>query len=235
MMFGVPGAALAIIRSAKPSRKKAAMGILLSSAICSFVCGVTEPFEFSFMFLSPVLYAVYALLYGIVTFVTVITGFRAGFCFSAGVTDLVFSSTLPAAAKTWLIIPLGLGAFVLFYLVFRFMIKKWNLKTPGREEDEGEETGQPAEAAPAVLGDDKFAAIAQTILRGLGGPENILSVDNCITRLRLEVQDLSKVDDGVIRSSGALGVMRPGKNAVQVVIGTKVQFVADELKKLCGQ
>ena len=237
MMFGVPGAALAFIRSAKPARKKAAMGILLSTAICSFVCGVTEPFEFSFMFLSPVLYAVYALLYGIVTFVTVITGFRAGFCFSAGVLDLVFSSTLPAAAKTWLIIPLGVGAFVLFYLVFRFMIKKWNLKTPGREEEE--ETGQPAEApagaAPAAKGEDKFAAMAGTILRGLGGPENILSVDNCITRLRLEVQDLSKVDDTVIRSSGALGVMRPGKNAVQVIIGTKVQFVADELKKLCGQ
>ena len=161
---------------------------------------------------------------------------RSGFCFSAGVLDLVFSSTLPAAAKTWLILPLGLGSFALFYVVFRFMIKKWNLKTPGREEEEEKlETEPPAEAAPVAEGEDKFAAMARTILQGLGGPENILSVDNCITRLRLEVQDLEKVNDTVIRSAGALGVMRPGKNAVQVIIGTKVQFVADELKKLCGQ
>jgi len=231
MMFGVPGAALAIIRSAKPARKKAAMGILLSTAVCAFVCGVTEPFEFSFMFLAPVLYAVYALLYGIVTFVTVITGFRAGFCFSGGVMDLIFSASLPAAAKTWLIIPLGLGSFVLFYAVFRFMINKWNLKTPGRED---EETALPAEAVSAAHGDAKYAAMARTILRGLGGPGNLASVDNCITRLRLEVKNPAKVDDGVIRSSGVAGIIRPGKNSVQVVIGTTVQFVADEMKKMCA-
>ena len=167
MMFGVPGAALAMIRSAKPERKKAAVGIVLSSAVCAFVCGVTEPFEFAFMFLSPVLYAVYALLYGIISFVTVISGFRAGFSFSAGVTDLVFSSTLPAAAKTWLIIPLGLLSFALFYSVFRFMIMKWDMKTPGRENEDS----APAEkgAAPAGGPGGKVADMARTILRGLGG------------------------------------------------------------------
>ena len=131
MMFGVPGAALAIIRGAKPERKKAAVGILLSSAVCAFVCGVTEPFEFSFMFLSPLLYLAYSRMYGIVTLVTVVTGFRAGFSFSAGATDLLFSASLPAAAKTWLIIPLGILAFGMFYGVFRLMITRMTLKTPG--------------------------------------------------------------------------------------------------------
>ena len=230
MMFGVPGAALAIIRSAKPARRKAAMGILLSSAVCSFVCGVTEPFEFAFMFLSPGLYLVYALLYGIITYITVISGFRAGFSFSGGATDLAFSASLPAAANTWLIIPLGILSFVLFYAAFRFMIKKWNLKTPGREDDAPD---PPAtETAAAGAADNKYAVMAQTILRGLGGPGNLLSIDNCITRLRLEIRDMEKVNDEVIRSSGARGVFRPGKNALQVVIGTTVQFVADELKQL---
>ena len=232
MMFGVPGAALAMIRSAKPERKKAAVGIVLSSAVCAFVCGVTEPFEFAFMFLSPVLYAVYALLYGIISFVTVISGFRAGFSFSAGVTDLVFSSTLPAAAKTWLIIPLGLLSFALFYGVFRFMIMKWDMKTPGRENEDS----APAEEGDAPAGGPggKVADMARTILRGLGGAENLLSIDNCITRLRLEIRDMGKVNESVIRSSGAAGVIRPGKNALQVVVGTTVQFVADELKQMCG-
>lgn len=229
MMFGVPGAALAIIRSAKPGRKKVAMGILLSSAVCAFVCGVTEPFEFAFMFLAPVLYGVYALMYGIVTYVTVISGFRAGFCFSGGITDLIFSASLPAAAKTWLILPLGLLAFSLFYAVFRFMIRKWDLRTPGREE---EGTGMPMGAGVGVSPDRKYTEMAQVILSGLGGSGNILSVDNCITRLRLEVKDMGLVNDRVICSSGAAGVIRPGKNSVQVVIGTTVQFVADEMKKL---
>ena len=231
MMFGVPAAALAMIRSAKPARRKAAMGILLSSAVCSFVCGVTEPFEFSFMFLSPILYFAYAVLYGIVTFVTVIMGFRAGFCFSGGVTDLIFSASLPAAAKTWLILPLGALAFALFFGVFRFAIPKWNLKTPGREDEENIPPASIPENAGSSGG--KYAAMAAGILQGLGGAENVLSVDNCITRLRLEVKDMSKVDDKVIRAAGAAGLIRPGKNALQIVIGTSVQFVADELKQLC--
>lgn len=184
------------------------------------------------MFLSPLLYAAYALLYGIIAFITVAAGFRAGFSFSAGVTDLVFSSALPAAANTWLILPLGILAFVLFYAVFRFMIRKWHLKTPGLEEETA--PAQESPAASSRSADNKYAAMARTILRGLGGPENLLSIDNCITRLRLEIRDMGKVDDGVIRSAGAAGLIRPGKNALQIVIGTSVQFVADELKLLCG-
>ena len=131
MMFGIPGAALAMIHTAKSNKKKVAIGLVASAAVCAFVCGVTEPFEFGFMFLAPALYLIYALLYGIFTTVTVLLGFRAGFSFSAGATDLLFSASLPAAANTWMIIPLGIAAFAVFYVVFRFAIVKFDLKTPG--------------------------------------------------------------------------------------------------------
>ncbi len=140
MMFGIPGAALAMIHTAKSNKKKVAIGLVASAAVCAFICGVTEPFEFGFMFLAPVLYVIYALLYGIFAFITVALGFRAGFSFSAGATDLLFSASLPAAAKTWLIIPLGIAAFIVFYVVFRFAIVKFDLKTPGREDDDEDET-----------------------------------------------------------------------------------------------
>ena len=225
MMFGIPGAALAIIQTSKKANRKIAAGIVGSAAICAFICGVTEPFEFAFMFLAFPLYVVYALLYGIFTTVAVALGFRAGFCFSAGATDLLFSASLPAAANTWLIIPLGIAAFVVFYLVFRFAITKWNLKTPGREDDqEGE--------LKIELANDDFTAMAAIILEGVGGKENVASIDHCITRLRLEVKDRLLVDEKKIKSSGASGVIRPGKTAVQVVIGPKVQFVYEEFKKI---
>ncbi len=226
MMFGIPGAALAMIQTAKTKKKKIAIGLLGSAALCAFICGVTEPFEFGFMFLAPGLYLVYSLLYGIFTVITTLVGFRAGFSFSAGATDLLFSASLPAAQKTWLIIPLGIAAFVVFYLVFRFVIVKFDLKTPGREDDEEEE-------ASVELANNDYTAIAATILEGLGGKANITSVDNCITRLRLEVKDNTVVNEKKIKEAGVAGVIRPGKTSVQVVIGPKVQFVADEFKKLC--
>ena len=226
MMFGIPGAALAMVQTAKTNKRKATIGIVGAAALCAFICGVTEPFEFAFMFLAFPLYVVYSLLYGIFTTVTVALGFRAGFCFSAGATDLIFSASLPAAAKTWLIIPMGLAAFVVFYLVFLFAIKKFDLKTPGREDDaEGE--------LNIELSNNDFTKMAEIILEGCGGKDNITSIDNCITRLRLEVKDRLLVDEKAIKASGAAGVIRPGKTSVQVIIGPKVQFVADEFKKLC--
>lgn len=225
MMFGVPGAAFAMVHTAKKGRKKEAIGLVASAALCSFVCGITEPFEFSFMFLAPGLYLIYALLYGIFTVVVSFAGFRAGFSFSAGATDLFFSSFMPGAANTWMILPLGVAAFAVFYVVFRFAIVKFDLKTPGRVDNE-EETKQKA------AGTDDFAQAAAMILEGLGGRENIHLFDNCITRLRIEVNDIKKIDDEKIRSAGVAGVMRPGGTTVQVVVGTKVQFVADEMKKL---
>lgn len=228
MMFGIPGAALAMIQCAKPAKKKIAIGLVASAAVCSFVCGVTEPFEFGFMFLAPGLYVIYALLYGIFTIITVALGFRAGFSFSAGATDLLFSSTLPAAQKTVLIIPLGIAAFVVFYFVFLFAIKKFDLKTPGREDDDDLE-----EEKKVQLASDNYTEIAKKILAGCGGKGNIVSIDNCVTRLRLEVRDMTAVNDKAIKAAGVAGVIKPGKTSVQVIVGTKVQFVADAFSKLC--
>ena len=230
MMFGVPGAALAMVHCAKKGRSKLVMGIVASAAVCSFVCGITEPFEFAFMFAAPALYIVYALLYGIFSYITVLTGFRAGISFSTGIADLIFSASLPAAQKTWLILPLGAAAFVVFYLVFRILITKFDLKTPGREDIEAAPVPVPAEpqkGAEKVAGVDLAA-----VLEGLGGRDNIVTLDNCITRLRLEVKDASLVQDAVLLSAGARGVIRPGKNSVQVVIGLKVQEVAEALRKM---
>lgn len=226
MMFGIPGAALAMIHTAKTKKKKVAIGLVASAAVCSFVCGVTEPFEFAFMFLAPVLYLIYALLYGIFTVIATLVGFRAGFSFSAGATDLLFSASLPAAQNTWMIIPLGIAAFVVFYVVFRFAIVKFDLKTPGREDDDEEEVN-------VKLANNNYTEVAKTILEGIGGKGNVTSIDNCITRLRLEIKDHTKVDEKKIKSAGVAGVVRPSKTAVQVIVGTKVQFVADEFKKLC--
>ena len=225
MMFGIAGAALAMVQTAK--NKKAAIGLVVSAAICAFVCGVTEPFEFGFMFLCFPLYVVYAALYGIFTIITYYSGFRAGFCFSAGATDLVFSASLPAAAKTWMIIPLGIAAFVVFYLVFRFAITKFDLKTPGRE-DEDEEAAE----ANITLANNDYTAIAKGVLAAVGGKDNVANVDYCATRLRFEIKDHTAVDEKAVKKAGAAGVIRPSKTACQVVIGPKVQFVYDELKKM---
>ena len=225
MMFGIPGATLAMILTAKTAKRKATIGIVGAAALCAFLCGVTEPFEVAFMFLAFPLYIVYALLYGIFTTITVALGFRAGFCFSAGLTDLIFSSSLPAAANTWLIIPMGIAAFAVFFAIFWFAIKKFDLKTPGREDEQDGEL-------KIELANDDFTSMAAIILEGVGGKENVTSIDHCITRLRLEVKDRLLVDEKKIKSSGAAGVIRPGKTSVQVIIGPKVQFVHDEFKKL---
>ena len=224
MMFGIAGAALAMVKTAK--NKKAAIGLVVSAAICAFVCGVTEPFEFGFMFLCFPLYVVYAALYGIFTVITYYSGFRAGFCFSAGATDLVFSASLPAAAKTWMIIPLGIAAFLVFYFVFYFAITKFDLKTPGREDDDEEAEKK------VVLANNNYTEVASAVLAAVGGKENVKDVGYCATRLRFEVKDNAKVDEKAVKAAGAAGVIRPSKNACQVIIGTKVQFVYDELKKM---
>ena len=212
MMFGIAGAALAMVKTAK--NKKSAIGLVLSAAICAFVCGVTEPFEFGFMFLCFPLYVVYSALYGIFTIITYYSGFRAGFCFSAGATDLVFSASLPAAAKTWMIVPLGIAAFVVFYAVFYFAITKFDLKTPGREDEDAEEAEKKV-----VLANNNYTEVAS-------------AVHYCATRLRFTIKDYTQVDEKAVKAAGAAGVIRPDKTTCQVVIGTKVQFVYDELKKM---
>lgn len=226
MMFGLPGAALAMYHTAKPAKKKIAGGILLSAALCAFFTGVTKPLEFSFMFLAPGLYFAHAVLTGISVAVVAALPIRAGFQFSAGFVDWFLSFKAPFAMNPLWLIPIGLAFFVLYYVVFRILIVKLNLKTPGREDDD------TAAEMNIELGTGDYAAMAMAILEGVGGAENVTSVDNCITRLRLEVKDRLLVDEKKLKASGAAGVVRPGKTSVQVIIGPKVQFVADEFKKL---
>lgn len=226
MMFGLPGAALAMYHTAKPGKKKAAYGLLLAAAVCSFFTGVTEPLEFAFMFLAPGLYLIHAILTGISLAVCSLLPVRAGFNFSAGFVDWFLSFKAPMAVNPLLIIPLGAVYGAVYYFIFRFAILKFNFKTPGREDDDIDEQA-------VVLSNSNYTQVAAIILEGLGGKSNITSVDNCITRLRLEIKDYTLVDEKKIKSAGVAGVIRPGKTSVQVIVGMQVQFVADEFKKLC--
>lgn len=234
MMFGIPGAALALCRYAK--NRKHAVGVLLSSAVCAFVCGVTEPFEFAFMFAAFPLYIVYSILYGIFATITYYTGFRAGFSFSAGATDLLFSASLPAANATWQIIPLGIAAFIVFYLTFALILKRHDYPTPGNEpddiveSDEGSETTQNAIESGNKSAGGKYEAMAAAILMALGGAGNIKSVDCCATRLRLEVEDTGIIDQPAIKKAGAIACKISGNNSCQIIIGLTVQQVCDALK-----
>ena len=221
IMFGTAGASLAIVLCSKPENRKKVIGLLLGSAICAFVCGITEPFEFSFMFLCPPLFVIYAVLYGVMTVITLASGFRGGFSFSAGALDLVFSSSLPAAQKTWMIIPLGLLAFALFFGCFYLYLKKSKRELFSFSD-------KPA--AKIKNGEDKYATMAKSLLKALGGTENLTYIDCCVTRLRLEINDASKIDKDAIMASGAKGVINIGNKGLQVVIGTDVQFAKDALK-----
>ena len=225
MMYGLPGAALAMYHTAKDNKKKIAAGLLMSAALCSFLTGVTAPLEFSFMFLAPVLYVIHALLTGISAFIVALLPTRAGFNFSAGLIDFILSFKSPMALNPLLLIPVGLGFSVVYYTVFRVVITKLNLKTPGREDDDEEDL-------KASLANDDYTTIASIILEGLGGKENVTNSDNCITRLRLEIKDYTLVNEKKIKSAGVAGVIRPSKTSVQVIVGPKVQFVADEFNKL---
>ena len=226
MMFGLPAACLAMYHTAKPEKKKMVYGLLASAAFCSFFTGVTEPIEFSFMFLAPGLYVVHALLAGITAGITVALPIRAGFSFSGGAIDMVLSAFTPLAENPWFLIPVGIVVGIIYYIVFRFVITTFNMKSPGREDDDLEAEKR------VVLSNDNFTEVAKIVLEGLGGKENVKSLDNCITRLRLEIKDYTKIDEKKIKSAGVAGVMRPSKTSVQVIVGTKVQFVADEMKKM---
>ncbi|MDR2509004.1 MAG: N-acetylglucosamine-specific PTS transporter subunit IIBC [Candidatus Ancillula sp.] len=225
MMFGLPAACLAMYHTAKTRNKKIAAGLMLSAAVTAFVVGVTEPIEFSFMFLAPALYGVHAVLTGLSLFICTILPVRAGFGFSAGLMDLVLNWNSPMAENPWMVIPIGIVYFGIYYAIFRFVITKFNLKTPGREDD------------TAISDDIKnisndFAQLARDVLAGLGGKANITELDNCATRLRIQVKDTALIDEGAIKRGGARGVMKMGATGVQVIIGTNVQFVADGMKDI---
>ncbi|MBE9888043.1 PTS transporter subunit EIIC [Enterococcus durans] len=226
MMFGLPAGALAIYQCARPEKKKQTASLMLAAAFASFFTGVTEPLEFSFMFVAWPLYVLHAVFTGISLAVSAFFHWTAGFAFSAGFVDYFLSLKNPVANQPLMLLVQGAVFAVIYYFGFRFAIQKFNLMTPGREETAGEETPDIA------TGDDKFAILATQIYQALGGKENVRVIDNCTTRLRLQVQDTDKVDQEKIKQTGVPGVKVIDKTNIQVVVGTQVQFVADEMSRL---
>jgi PTS system N-acetylglucosamine-specific IIC component len=220
MMFGLPGACLAMYRAARPDRREAIGGLLLSIALTSFLTGVTEPIEFTFMFIAPLLYIVHALMTGLAMVVMHALGVHLGFSFSAGLFDYMLNYSL-ATRPLWLL-PIGAGYFALYYGVFYYGIVRFNLATPGRE------------LAPQAVGAHKGPAPASRaagMVAALGGAANLTAVDACTTRLRLSVAESARIDVGALTQLGALGIVRAGPNAVQVVMGPIADQVAGEIRR----
>lgn len=230
MMFGLPGAALAMYMTARPSRKQAAYGILLAASVSAFFVGVTEPLEFSFMFAAPVLYLIHAIFTGISMAVSAILPVRMGFGFSGGFIDLVLNWMNPLALNPWMIPLMGIVWFAIYFLVFRFVILRWDLKTPGREADDVEEFTSGSAAAPNT--DEGYLLTGSRFIKALGGKDNIAELDNCATRLRMELVDPSLVDEGSLKRAGASGVIKPGGRSVQVIYGLNVQFIKDAMETI---
>lgn len=228
MMMGLPGAALAMYVTSKPSKKKATGGILIGAAFAAFLVGITEPLEFLFMFLAPGLYLIHAIFMGISMGVTAALPVRSGFGFSGGFIDLILQWVNPLAMNPWAIFVMGAFWFVVYFLVFRFVILKWNLKTPGRGADEDDDEASDSTATGA----DKYILTADRFIEALGGKGNIDEVENCATRLRLSLNDVSLADEQALKAAGATGVMKPGGNLYQVIYGLNVQFVKDAMDGL---
>ncbi|MCT4687981.1 PTS transporter subunit EIIC [Vallitalea sp.] len=223
MMFALPAAGLAMYTCAKKANKALVGSMIFSLAFTSFLTGVTEPLEFSFIFLAPVLYVIHAVLAGLSLIVCNILGILHGFIFSAGFIDYALYFKL--ATKPLLLLPIGLCFGVVYYFVFVFAIKKLNLPTPGRLDEQGGNID-------ALIADLGMAGIAAEFVMALGGKQNIKAVDACITRLRLTLNDSSIVDDDELKKLGASGVLRPNNKNMQVIVGPKAELVVDEMKKI---
>ena len=239
MIFGLPGAALAMYRTAKPEKKKQVGGLLFSAALTSMLTGITEPIEFSFLFVAPILFAVQVVLAGAAYMIAHILNIAVGLTFSGGFLDLFLFGILQGNDKTsWLrIIPVGIIYFILYYVIFSFLIKKLNLKTPGREDDTQEVklyTKADVNAKRSAKGDDGNISsedtLSEMITRGLGGKNNIDSVDCCATRLRCTVASADLVDDVLLKSTGASGVIHKG-NGVQIIYGPNVTVIKSNLEE----
>ena len=219
MMFGLLGAALAIYHTAKPEKKKVVGGLMLSAALTSFLTGITEPLEFSFLFVAPLLYVVHAVLDGFAFMMADIFNITVGQTFSGGFIDFILFGVLQGQAKTnylW-IIPIGLVWFALYYVIFRFLITKFNFKTPGREDEAAVETVEKSERA-------------KMIIEGLGGADNIEVVDCCATRLRVTLKDGTQVDENKLKATESRGIIRKG-NGVQIVYGPHVTAIKNEVEE----
>ena len=220
MMFGLPGACLAMYRTARSAKRKAVGGMLFSMALTSFLTGVTEPIEFSFMFLAPILYAIHAVLTGIAMALMHLLNVHLGFGFSAGLFDYVLNFS--KSTRPWLLLPVGLAYFALYYFLFSYFIRRFDLRTLGREPDEATAvTAAAASAATPALG----------WVRALGGAANLLSVEACTTRLRLVVADPARIDEAAARALGARGVLKLADGAVQVVVGPIADQLASEVRR----
>ena len=237
MIFGLPGAALAMYQCAKPEKKKAAGGLLLSAALACMATGITEPLEFSFLFVAPALFAVQVVLAGTAYMIAHMLNIAVGLTFSGGLLDFFLFGILQGNAKTsWMrVIPVGIIYFFLYYFIFKFMIKKFNFKTPGREDDDTEtklytkadvNARREAGQAGAAASED---AVSEAITRGLGGKKNISDVDCCATRLRCTVKDASRVNDGILKATGASGVVHKGQG-VQVIYGPNVTVIKSNIE-----
>ena len=223
MMFGLLGASLAMYHTAKEKNKKIVAGLLFSSCFASFFAGVTEPIEFAFMFLAPALYVIHALFTGISLAIASLLPVRMGFGFSAGFMDMFLNWNNPMAQNPWMIFVLGTFWFIVYYVVFRWVILKFNLKTMGREDDLDFEKSEATKA-------NNFIEQARGIIAGLGNSANLSEIDHCITRLRLKVIDTHKVDENILKKHGSKGVVRMGGNSLQVIIGLNAQFVAEAMR-----
>ena len=233
MMFGLPAAALAMYLTAQKSRRAQVGGVLFSVALTAFLTGITEPLEFMFMFLAPGLYAVHALLTGASLVITNAMGVFSGFGFSAGLFDMVLNWGL--ATKPWTLVVIGLVFGVVYFLVFYFAIKMFNLNTPGREQNDNGLVDNPAEVitgANPAMGDNAYKARQFTC--AVGGLANVAGIDSCITRLRLTLKDTSVADEQTIKALGASGMIRVGEKNLQIVLGPKAEIIAGEMKKIAA-
>ncbi|BAB04392.1 N-acetylglucosamine-specific PTS transporter subunit IIBC [Halalkalibacterium halodurans] len=221
MMFGLPAAALAMILAAKKEKRKATAGLLGGVAFTAFLTGITEPIEFTFMFLSPLLYGVHAVLTGTAMAVAYTLEIRHGFTFSAGAIDYFINFGI--ATKPWLLAFVGLIYAVIYFVLFYFLIIKLNLQTPGREKEESMDETETSSA--------DYEEMAKAILAALGGKKNVKDLDFCVTRLRLTIHSWLAVDEKALRLAGAKGVVKLNDTTIQVVIGTDVEFVANAMKK----
>lgn len=237
MMFGLPGAALAIWQCARPENRAKVGSIMLAAAFAAFFTGITEPLEFSFMFVAPVLYVIHAVLTGISVFIAASMHWIAGFGFSAGLVDLALSTRNPLATHWYMLIPQGLVFFVIYYVVFRYTIIKFDLKTPGRElAVSGDEAdGYDEDVDHSVSNDSDTEALARRYIGAVGGSGNLTNIDACITRLRLNVADADQVNDAQAKKLGAAGVIRLNKQSVQIVVGTQAESIARAMKTVLSK
>jgi PTS system N-acetylglucosamine-specific IIC component len=240
LMFGLPGAALAMIHVANARQKKVAFGILSAAGLTAFLTGVTEPLEFAFMFVAFPLYVIHAILTGLSLAIAYALDIHLGFSFSAGLMDLLLYGTAPAAKNVPLLVVMGLVFFVLYYLLFRFAIVKWNMRTPGREPEgefdaeqqanlsDGSDAPTAVETGGATATATAVGSKAEQLIAAFGGRENLVTVDACITRLRMDVADKTKVDQARLKALGAAGVIEVG-NSVQAVFGTQAEALKNDI------